>query len=159
MQLCNPGSDHSRAPRAVRDQRHAHRAKQGRAAQSNSQRCPEATRVPHPVHKAALKLVGRKAARAWARAQRHPRSCAAIATLQSLYTRVCAFARSGKLAAVTTDKVVYLFDDSGERRDKFKTKPADSASTSNYIVRALAFSPDSTKLAVAQSDNIGFVYR
>lgn len=28
--------------------------------------------------------------------------------------------RSLKLAAVTTDRVVYLFDDQGERKDKFK---------------------------------------
>jgi hypothetical protein len=28
-----------------------------------------------------------------------------------------------------------------------------------YLVRGMAFSPDSTKLAVAQSDNIVFVYR
>ena len=55
--------------------------------------------------------------------------------------------------------MVYLFDDNGDRKDKFKTKPADSASTTNYIVRAMAFSPDSTKLAIAQSDNIVFVYR
>ncbi len=66
---------------------------------------------------------------------------------------------SGKMAAVTTDRVVYLFDDVGERRDKFKTKPADAAGSPNYVVRAMAFSPDSTKLAVAQSDNIVFVYR
>ena len=28
-----------------------------------------------------------------------------------------------------------------------------------YVVRGMAFSPDSTKLAVAQSDNIVFVYK
>ncbi len=66
---------------------------------------------------------------------------------------------SGKLAAVTTDKVVFLFDDTGERKDKFKTKPADAATTPNYVVRAMAFSPDSTQIAIAQSDNIVFVYR
>ena len=62
------------------------------------------------------------------------------------------------MAAVTTDKVVYLFDENGDRKDKFKTKPAD-AGTTNYVVRAMAFSPDSTRLAIAQSDNIVFVYR
>lgn len=66
---------------------------------------------------------------------------------------------SAKLAVVTTDKVVYLFDDNGERKDKFKTKPAEQNSAINYVVRAMAFSPDSTKLAIAQSDNIVFVYR
>mmetsp|Transcript_26109 Transcript_26109/g.57041 ORF Transcript_26109/g.57041 Transcript_26109/m.57041 type:complete len:1764 (+) Transcript_26109:195-5486(+) len=74
-------------------------------------------------------------------------------------TSLCWAPNNGKLAAVTTDKVVYLFDDNGERKDKFKTKPADAANTTNYIVRAMAFSPDSTKLAIAQSDNIVFIYR
>lgn len=68
-------------------------------------------------------------------------------------------ARSSRLAAVSTDKVVYLFDENGEKRDKFKTKPAEPNSPNTYVVRAMAFSPDSAKLAIAQSDNIVFVYR
>ena len=67
-----------------------------------------------------------------------------------------------KLAAVTVDRIVHLFDESGERRDRFTTKPNDKGGTAgpkNYIVRSLAFSPDSTKLAIAQSDNIVFVYK
>lgn len=52
-----------------------------------------------------------------------------------------------------------MFDESGERKDKFKTKAADPGSGQNYVVRSMAFSPDSTKLALAQSDNIVFVYR
>lgn len=66
---------------------------------------------------------------------------------------------SAKLAAAAADKVVHLFDEAGERRDKFKTKPGDGGSGGGYVVRAMAFSPDSTKLAVAQSDSIVFVYR
>ncbi|KAF5830572.1 intraflagellar protein IFT172 [Dunaliella salina] len=66
---------------------------------------------------------------------------------------------NAKLAAVTTERVVYLFDDNGEKRDKFRTKPADQGSNPNFVVRAMAFSPDSTRLAIAQSDNIVFVYR
>lgn len=30
-----------------------------------------------------------------------------------------------KLAVVTVDRVVYLFDENGEKRDKFSTKPVD----------------------------------
>lgn len=64
-----------------------------------------------------------------------------------------------RLAVVTVDRVVHLFDaQTGERKDKFSTKPADKGDK-NYVVRALAFSPDSTKLAVAQSDNIVFIYK
>lgn len=64
-----------------------------------------------------------------------------------------------KLAAATADRVVHVFDENGEKKDKFKTKAADTNSTTNYLVKGLAFSPDSTKLAIAQSDNIVFVYR
>jgi intraflagellar transport protein 172 len=60
---------------------------------------------------------------------------------------------------VTTDKVVYLFDEHGDKRDKFKTKAADAAAQPAYNVRGMVFSPDSTKLAIAQSDNAVFVYR
>ena len=64
-----------------------------------------------------------------------------------------------KFAAVTTDRVVYLFDENGDRKDKFKTKPADANAPATYVVRGMCFSPDSTKLVIAQSDNIVFVYR
>ncbi|CAM9498790.1 unnamed protein product, partial [Choristocarpus tenellus] len=63
-----------------------------------------------------------------------------------------------KLAVCTVDKVVSLFDENGEKQDKFSTKPAEKGAK-NYIVRAMHFSPDSTKLAIAQSDNIVFVYK
>ena len=63
-----------------------------------------------------------------------------------------------KLAVSTADRVIHLYDDSGERKDKFPTRPAEKNQTS-YVVRALAFSPDSTKIAIAQSDNIVFVYK
>jgi intraflagellar transport protein 172 len=55
--------------------------------------------------------------------------------------------------------VVYLFDENGDRKDKFKTKASDVSGSAAYIVRQMAFSPDSTKLAIAQSDNIVFIYR
>ena len=64
-----------------------------------------------------------------------------------------------RLAAVTTDRVVQMFDDSGVKRDKFSTKPAQSDGPKNFVVRGMAFSPCSTKLAVGQSDNIVFVYK
>lgn len=65
-----------------------------------------------------------------------------------------------KLAAATSDRTIVIFDENGERKDKFSTKPADqSASRGSYVIRGLAFSPDSTRLAVAQSDNIVYVYK
>lgn len=78
-----------------------------------------------------------------------------------------------KIAIATADNVVVLFDEQGVKRDKFKTKPADGKDGSIYTVRALstphdhiaaqirglAFSPDSTKLAVAQSDGLVAVFK
>ena len=63
-----------------------------------------------------------------------------------------------RLAVVTVDRAVHMYDDNGVRRDKFATKPAEKG-VKTYLVRSLAFSPDSTKLAVAQSDNIVFIYK
>ncbi|XP_056150499.1 intraflagellar transport protein 172 homolog [Lampris incognitus] len=67
---------------------------------------------------------------------------------------------NSKFAVSTVDRVVLLYDEQGERRDKFSTKPLDSKyGKQSYVVKDMAFSPDSTKIAVAQSDNIIFVYR
>ncbi|XP_068198190.1 intraflagellar transport protein 172 homolog [Antennarius striatus] len=66
----------------------------------------------------------------------------------------------GRLAVCTVDRVVLLYDEHGERRDKFSTKPQDpKCGKSSYVVTDMAFSPDSTKIAIGQSDNIIFVYR
>ncbi|KAI8848693.1 hypothetical protein BC829DRAFT_443633 [Chytridium lagenaria] len=64
-----------------------------------------------------------------------------------------------KLAIVGVDRVISLYDETGERKDRFSTKPGDPKSTKPYYVCALAFSPDSTKLAVAQTDCVVFVYK
>ncbi|CAM9769485.1 unnamed protein product, partial [Phaeothamnion confervicola] len=79
--------------------------------------------------------------------------------LQIFKVTAVAWAPNGrKLAVCTADRVVTLYDENGEKRDKFSTKPADKGA-GPYLVRALAFSPDGAKLAVAQSDNIVFVYK
>lgn len=53
-----------------------------------------------------------------------------------------------------------MFDDKGEKRDRFSTKPVDSeAGKKSYVITGIAFSPDSTKIAVAQTDCIVYVYR
>src|SRR5207253_1649765 len=66
-----------------------------------------------------------------------------------------------RLAIATTDRYITLYDEDGIQRDKFPTKPADKAlpASKNYTIRGLEFSQDSEKLAVAQSDNIVFVYK
>jgi intraflagellar transport protein 172 len=66
-----------------------------------------------------------------------------------------------RLAIATTDRYITLYDEDGVQRDKFPTKPADKAlpTARNYTIRGLEFSQDSEKLAVAQSDNIVFIYK
>ncbi|XP_019621888.1 PREDICTED: intraflagellar transport protein 172 homolog, partial [Branchiostoma belcheri] len=67
---------------------------------------------------------------------------------------------NAKLAVCTVDRVVLLYDEQGEKRDKFSTKPADSKfGKKSYMVKAMAFSPDSAKIAVGQTDNIIYVYK
>ena len=64
-----------------------------------------------------------------------------------------------RLAVATFDRLIVLFDEDGERRERFSTKPADGKSKRGYVVTGLSFSFDSTKLAIAQSDNMVFVYK
>jgi len=72
---------------------------------------------------------------------------------------VCWSPNNKRLAVADHNRFVHLFDESGERRDKFATKPGDAAAQRTYVIRAMCFSPDSTKVAIAQSDNIVFVYK
>lgn len=50
-----------------------------------------------------------------------------------------------------------MFNESGEKKDKFPTKASEKGQS--YIVRCMEFSPDSSRIAIAQSDNIVFVYK
>ncbi|CAJ0597757.1 unnamed protein product [Cylicocyclus nassatus] len=60
-----------------------------------------------------------------------------------------------KLAVVERDRVITLFDDQGEVKDRFSSKPLDAKyGKRSYIVKWICFSPDSSRLAVAQSDNV-----
>eukprot|EP01038_Epipyxis_sp_PR26KG_P006699 gene6699-9188_t len=73
-------------------------------------------------------------------------------------TAICWAPNGKRLAICTTERVVIMFDENGVKQDKFSTKPADKG-PKNYIVRQMAFSPQSDKLAIAQSDNMVFVYK
>ncbi|KAL3276031.1 hypothetical protein HHI36_020760 [Cryptolaemus montrouzieri] len=73
---------------------------------------------------------------------------------------LCWSPNNKKLAVATIDRQILLFDENGERRDKFSTKPFNpAAGKKSYIVKGIAFSPDSTKLAIAQTDNIVYIYK
>lgn len=69
---------------------------------------------------------------------------------------ICWSEIGNRMAVATADRVINMFDHDGEKKDKFPTKPAERGQKS-YVVRGLAFSPDNTKIAVAQSDSIVFV--
>ena len=47
---------------------------------------------------------------------------------------------NSKLAVCTVDRVVLLFDEQGEKRDKFATKPADSSVCCNTVHKAMHYS-------------------
>lgn len=85
-----------------------------------------------------------------------------LAEAQNGIARVHALAwspNSKRLALADHGRFVHLFDEQGERRDRFSLKPADSKGPKSFVVKAMAFSPDSIKLAIAQSDFILFVYK
>lgn len=63
-----------------------------------------------------------------------------------------------RLAVADSGRFVNLFDENGEKRDKFMTKPVEGKVRS-FVIRGMAFSPDSSRIAVAQSDFIVFVYK
>eukprot|EP00398_MALV-I-01_sp_L67-1_P000507 gene507-687_t len=72
------------------------------------------------------------------------------------------WSKGGKMhrMAVTSSRsrVLRVLDAEGEVKDKFSTKPRQD-SQKQYVVRCAEFSPCGTKLAIAQSDNIVFVYK
>lgn len=76
-----------------------------------------------------------------------------------LYTRLLRSPNNLRLAIATIDRYVILYDENGVEKDRFSTKPGEKNGPRNYTVRELCWSPDSTKLAVAQSDNIVFIYK
>ena len=61
-----------------------------------------------------------------------------------------------RLAVACADRKIYLFDEQGNNKDHFGTK---GSSGKVYEIVQILFNPESTKLAVAQSDNIIFVYK
>lgn len=72
---------------------------------------------------------------------------------------VCFSPNNKRLAVADATRHVHLFDEQGERRDKFPTKASDGKGGRAYVITGMAFSPDSAYLAIAQSDSIVFVYR
>src|SRR5690242_3732144 len=66
-------------------------------------------------------------------------------------------ANNMRLAIAQSDRKISLYDENGEKRETFSTKAAKGSK--NYIIREICFSPESARLAVAQSDCIIFDYK
>ena len=79
---------------------------------------------------------------------------------QSKVTAICYSPDNDRLAVATADRVISLYNNKGERVDKFNTK-ANSNGPKDYIIRSIKFGPDvdHPKLAIAQSDAIVFIYK
>ena len=65
-----------------------------------------------------------------------------------------------KLAVASDERVLYIHDckNGFELKDKFALKPNNKEKGRNFQVKQVCFSPDSTKIAVAQTDEVIFVY-
>ncbi|XP_058795442.1 intraflagellar transport protein 172 homolog [Phymastichus coffea] len=62
---------------------------------------------------------------------------------------------NSKLAATSANCTVHLFDSKCAKKDEFSTKALNAR---NHTIKGLSFSPDSTKLAVGQTDGFVKVY-
>jgi intraflagellar transport protein 172 len=49
-------------------------------------------------------------------------------------TAMCYSPNDRRLAVCLMDRIVYLFDENGERKEKFSTKPADKVVLYNFII-------------------------
>ena len=61
-----------------------------------------------------------------------------------------------RYASSSFDRVITIFDSANTRRDRFLAKAVEE--NGKFVITCLAFAPDSTKLAVAQSDGALFVF-
>ncbi|KAJ1524676.1 hypothetical protein HK096_001193, partial [Nowakowskiella sp. JEL0078] len=90
---------------------------------------------------------------------RHLKTIISQTDVLNRITAIAWSANNQKIAIVGVDRVIQLYDETGERKDRFATKPADPKTGTKYTIVSMAFSPDSTKLAIAQSDCVVFVYK
>ncbi|ORC89482.1 intraflagellar transport protein 172 [Trypanosoma theileri] len=72
---------------------------------------------------------------------------------------ICWSPNNKRVAVADSSRMVNLYDEFGERRDKFPTKAADGKNGRSYVISGMVFSPDSSKIAVGQSDGMVAIYR
>ncbi|XP_032208973.1 intraflagellar transport protein 172 homolog [Mustela erminea] len=67
---------------------------------------------------------------------------------------------NAKFAVCTVDRVVSLYDDMGSGERKAPPNQLNlKYGRKSYMVKGMAFSPDSTKIAIGQTDSIIYVYK
>ncbi|PIC15412.1 hypothetical protein B9Z55_022396 [Caenorhabditis nigoni] len=65
-----------------------------------------------------------------------------------------------RAAVACSDRSVALLDENGQQRDKFSCKPLDAKyGKKSFAVLCMTFSPDSSRIAIGQSDNVLFIYK
>ncbi|CAL2048973.1 unnamed protein product [Caenorhabditis brenneri] len=65
-----------------------------------------------------------------------------------------------RTAIACDDRSIVLLDENGMQKDRFSCKPVDSKyGKKSYAILCLAFSPDSSCIAIGQSDNVLFIYK
>lgn len=87
----------------------------------------------------------------------HDANIAGVSETLTKVTAICWSPDMMRLATCTTNRVVFLFDETGKYIEQFSTKPAPNCGK-NYVVKGMVFSPDSDQLAIAQSDCCCYVY-
>lgn len=63
-----------------------------------------------------------------------------------------------KLAIATCERAILFYDENFELKDKIMARAADKEGR-NFVIKSIEFSPDSTIISVAQTDNMIFSYR
>ncbi|KAI3378372.1 hypothetical protein SNEBB_000136 [Seison nebaliae] len=64
-----------------------------------------------------------------------------------------------KFAICDSTRTIRCYDDDGNSQAKFLSKPAEPENRrNNFIITGIVFSPDGSKLAVAQTDSVIYVY-
>ena len=83
-----------------------------------------------------------------------------VEDFRSKVTALC-YTRDGAfLGVATSDRIISIYDESGNRVERLNTKP-NNKGPKDYIIRSIQFGPDidNPKLAVGQTDKIVFVYK
>ena len=84
----------------------------------------------------------------------------ATQAFKSKVTALCYTRDSKFLGVATSDRLISIYDEQGNRLDKFNTKPKNKG-PKNYLLRSIQFGPDvkNPKLLVGQTDGAVFVYK